>query len=42
LHPLIKGPRRFEHLVTGASDSYIRRRHAIAEKAYGEKIEKKK
>jgi hypothetical protein len=41
LHPLIKGPRRFEHLVTGASDSYIRRRHEIAEKAYGEKIEKK-
>ena len=42
LHPLIKGPRRFEHLITGASDSYIRRRHEIAEAAYGEKIEKVK
>ena len=42
LHPLIKGPRRFEHLITGASDTYIRRRHEIAEKAYGEKIEKAK
>lgn len=39
LHPLIKGPRRFEHLITGASDSYIRRRHEIAEAAYGEKVE---
>ena len=42
LHPLIKGPRRFEHLITGASDSYIRRRHEIAETAYGEKIVKVK
>jgi hypothetical protein len=42
LHPLIKGPRRFEHLITGASDIYIQRRHEIAEKAYGEKIEKAK
>ena len=42
LHPLIKGPRRFEHLITGASDTYIRRRHEIAEAAYGEKIEKVK
>ncbi len=39
LHPLIKGPRRFEHLITDASDSYIRRRHEIAEKAYGEHVE---
>jgi hypothetical protein len=42
LHPLIKGPRRFEHLITGASDAYIRRRHQIAEDAYGEKIQKRK
>jgi len=42
LHPLIKVPRRFEHLITGASDIYIQRRHEIAEKAYGEKIEKAK
>ena len=41
LHPLIKGPRRFEHLITGASDTYIRRRHEIAEAAYGERIRKK-
>jgi UDP-N-acetylglucosamine:LPS N-acetylglucosamine transferase len=41
LHPLIKGPRRFEHLITGASDRYIRRRHEIAEAAYGERIRKK-
>lgn len=41
LHPLIKGPRPFEHLITGASDSYIRRRHEISDAAYGEKIEKK-
>ena len=40
LHPLIKGPRRFEHLITGASDTYIQRRREIAEKAYGKKIEK--
>jgi hypothetical protein len=40
VHPLIKGPRRFEHLITGASDSYIARRKEIAEAAYGEKIEK--
>jgi len=35
LHPLIKGNVRFEHLITGASDNYIRRRKAIAETAYG-------
>ena len=38
LHLLIKGPRRFEHLIAGASDTYIRRRHEIAEKAYGENL----
>lgn len=35
LHQLIKGETRFEHLISGASDSYITRRKAIAEKAYG-------
>ena len=39
LHPLIKGEQRFEHLITGASDAYIKRRKEIAESAYGEKIE---
>ena len=39
LHPLIKGEQRFEHLITGASDTYIKRRKEIAEAAYGEKIE---
>ena len=39
LHPLIKGEQRFEHLITGASDSYIARRKEIAEAAYGEKTE---
>ncbi len=28
LHPLIKGEQRFEHLITGASDAYIKRRKA--------------
>ena len=35
LAPLIKGTIRFEHLITGASDSYIRRRKEIANSAYG-------
>jgi UDP-N-acetylglucosamine:LPS N-acetylglucosamine transferase len=35
LHPLIKGNVRFEHLITGASENYIKRRKAIAETAYG-------
>jgi hypothetical protein len=35
LHPLIKGSMRFEHLVTGASENYIRRRKEIAQAAYG-------
>jgi hypothetical protein len=39
LHPLIKGNRRFEHLITGSSESYKKRRREIAEAAYGEKIE---
>jgi UDP-N-acetylglucosamine:LPS N-acetylglucosamine transferase len=39
LHPLIKGEQRFEHLITGASDTYIKRRKEIAEAAYGEKVE---
>jgi UDP-N-acetylglucosamine:LPS N-acetylglucosamine transferase len=39
LHPLIKSDQRFEHLITGASDAYIKRRKEIAEAAYGEKIE---
>ena len=34
LHPLIKGEHRFEHLITGASDNYRKRREAIAEAAY--------
>jgi len=39
LHPLIKGNRRFEHLITGASESYRKRRREIAEAAYGELAE---
>lgn len=35
LDPLIKGSMRFEHLVTGASENYIRRRKEIAQAAYG-------
>jgi hypothetical protein len=35
LVPLIKGTIRFEHLITGASDNYIRRRKEIANSAYG-------
>ena len=31
----IKGDQRFEHLIAGASQSYISRRHEIARKAYG-------
>ena len=31
----IKGNQRFEHLIVGASESYISRRHEIASKAYG-------
>ena len=39
LHPLIKGDKRFEHLIVGASDAYKLRRAQIAEDAYGELIE---
>jgi len=39
LHPLIKGDKRFEHLITGASDAYKKRRAEIAEAAYGQKTE---
>jgi UDP-N-acetylglucosamine:LPS N-acetylglucosamine transferase len=39
LHPLIRGEQRFEHLITGASESYIQRRREIAEVAYGENVE---
>lgn len=39
LHQLIKGEHRFEHMITGASDNYRKRREAIAEAAY---IRKKK
>ena len=31
----IKGDQRFEHVIVGASESYISRRHEIASKAYG-------
>ena len=31
----IKGSQRFEHMIVGASQSYIARRHEIASKAYG-------
>ncbi|CAN2226444.1 GT28_MurG domain containing protein [Candidatus Nanopelagicaceae bacterium] len=34
LHPLIKGEHRFEHMITGASDNYRKRRETIAEAAY--------
>ncbi len=39
LHPLIKGDKRFEHLITGASDAYKKRRAEIEEAAYGQKTE---
>jgi hypothetical protein len=35
LHPLIKSSTRFEHLITGASDNYRKRREEIAFTAYG-------
>lgn len=35
LHPLIKSSTRFEHLITGASDNYRKRREEIASIAYG-------
>jgi len=39
LHPLIKGDKRFEHLIPGASENYKLRRAEIAEAAYGKKTE---
>jgi hypothetical protein len=39
LQPLIKGNRRFEHLISGASDGYKTRREEIARVAYGERTE---
>ena len=39
LHALIRGEKRFEHLITGASAKYKSRRAQIAEAAYGEHIE---
>jgi UDP-N-acetylglucosamine:LPS N-acetylglucosamine transferase len=39
LNPLIKGDKRFEHLITGASENYKLRRAQIAEAAYGHKTE---
>jgi UDP-N-acetylglucosamine:LPS N-acetylglucosamine transferase len=38
LHPLIKGQTRFEHMITGASDSYRKRREEIADAAYGKQL----
>ena len=35
LHALIRGTHRFEHLISGASENYIKRRREIAENAYG-------
>ena len=35
LRTQIKGGQRFEHLVAGASQKYVQRRHEIADKAYG-------
>jgi hypothetical protein len=35
LRSQIKGDQRFEHLIVGASERYIARRHEIANKAYG-------
>jgi hypothetical protein len=35
LHPLIKSSIRFEHLISGASASYRKRREEIAFAAYG-------
>jgi hypothetical protein len=35
LHPLIKSSTRFEHLISGASPNYRKRREEIAFAAYG-------
>jgi hypothetical protein len=39
LHPLIKGDIRFEHMISGASDKYRKRREEIADAAYGNKLQ---
>lgn len=39
LSPLIKSATRFEHLISGASDQYRKRREEIAFAAYGKEIE---
>jgi UDP-N-acetylglucosamine:LPS N-acetylglucosamine transferase len=39
LHPLIKGDTRFEHMISGASDKYRKRREEIADAAYGKQLQ---
>lgn len=39
LHHLIRGEKRFEHLISGASQKYRNRRQEIAWAAYGERLE---
>jgi UDP-N-acetylglucosamine:LPS N-acetylglucosamine transferase len=39
LHPLIKGDTRFEHMISGASEKYRKRREEIADAAYGKKLQ---
>jgi UDP-N-acetylglucosamine:LPS N-acetylglucosamine transferase len=39
LHPLIKGDTRFEHMISGASDEYRKRREEIADAAYGKQLQ---
>jgi hypothetical protein len=38
LHPLIKSPTRYEHMIEGASDNYCKRREEIAFAAYGKEM----
>jgi len=39
LHPLIKGDTRFEHMISGASNKYRKRREEIADAAYGKQLQ---
>lgn len=39
LHQLIKGEVRFEHLISGSSDAYRKRREEIADAAYGKRLQ---
>lgn len=39
LHQLIKGEVRFEHLISGSSDAYRKRREEIADTAYGKRLQ---